>query len=287
MDCSAPGFPVLHCLLESAQTHVHCVDDTIQPSHALSPPSLSALNLSQHQGLFQWVSSSHQVAKVLEFQLQHQSFQWIFSVDFLLNCLIWPLCIPSDSPASSFAIISYLSHTDGPRDPHTEWAKSERDISLINAYIWSLEIRYRWTYLQSRSGAWVLDSSLLAIGFRSLSHPTLLKKQRRQNAWFELWEQSYWDTDLAALAENIMCLSEHCDHSTKCDVEDTLSGQRGQGSTNIRDEPDDCNTVCFTILFNFSPSLSVPPLVFAWGGHREWKQVPSKKRKLKPRKSAN
>ena len=69
-------YVVLHHLLEFAQTHVHWVGDTIQPSYPLSPPSPSALNLSQHQGLFHWVSSSHQVAKVLE--LQHQSFQWIF-----------------------------------------------------------------------------------------------------------------------------------------------------------------------------------------------------------------
>ena len=64
-------------------THVHWVSDAIQPSHPLSSPSPPALNLSQHQGFFQWVSSSHQVAKVLEFQLQHQSFQWIFRTDFL------------------------------------------------------------------------------------------------------------------------------------------------------------------------------------------------------------
>ena len=72
MDCSIPGFPVFHQLLEFAQTHVH-VNDAIQPSHSLSSPSPLALNLSQHQGLFQRVGSSHQVAKVLELQLQ--SFQ--------------------------------------------------------------------------------------------------------------------------------------------------------------------------------------------------------------------
>ena len=70
------GFPVHHQLSEFTQTHVHWVGDAIQPSHPLSSPSPPVLNLSQHQGLFQWVSSSHQVAKVLEFQLQHQSFQW-------------------------------------------------------------------------------------------------------------------------------------------------------------------------------------------------------------------
>ena len=83
MDCSTSGFPVLHCLPEFAQTHVHWVSDAIQPSHPLLSPSPPALNLSHHQGLFQWVGSTHQVAKVLEFQLQHQSFQWIFRVDFL------------------------------------------------------------------------------------------------------------------------------------------------------------------------------------------------------------
>ena len=75
MDHSTPGFPVHHQLLEFTQTHVHRVGDAIQSSHPLSSPSPPALNLSQHQGLFKWVSSSHQVAKVLEFQLQHQSFQ--------------------------------------------------------------------------------------------------------------------------------------------------------------------------------------------------------------------
>ena len=82
MDCSMPGLPVYHQLLEFTQTHVHWVRDAIQPSHPLSFPSPAAFNLSQHQGLFNWVSSSHQVAKVLEFQLQHQSFQWIFRTDF-------------------------------------------------------------------------------------------------------------------------------------------------------------------------------------------------------------
>ena len=66
MDCSTPGFPVHHQLPELAQTLVHWVSDAVQPSHPLSSPSPPAFNLSQHQGLFQWVSSSHQVAKVLE-----------------------------------------------------------------------------------------------------------------------------------------------------------------------------------------------------------------------------
>ena len=82
MDCSTPGVPINHQLLKSTQTHVHRVGDVIQPSHPLSSRS-PALNLSQHQGLFKWVSSSHQVAKVLKFQLQHQSFQWTPRTDLL------------------------------------------------------------------------------------------------------------------------------------------------------------------------------------------------------------
>ena len=76
MNRGTPGLPVHHQLPEFTQTHVLWVGDAIQPSHPLSSPFPPALNLSQHQGLFKWVSSSHQVAKVLEFQLQHQSFQW-------------------------------------------------------------------------------------------------------------------------------------------------------------------------------------------------------------------
>ena len=83
MDCSMPSFPVLHHLPGLAQMHVHWVSDAIQLSRALSLPSPPAFNPSQHQRLFYWVGSSHQVTKVLELQLQHQSFQWLFRIDFL------------------------------------------------------------------------------------------------------------------------------------------------------------------------------------------------------------
>ena len=75
MNHSTPGLPVHHQLPQSTQTHVHRVSDAIQPPHPLSSPSPPAFNLSQHQGLFKWVSSSQEVAKVLEIQVQHQSFQ--------------------------------------------------------------------------------------------------------------------------------------------------------------------------------------------------------------------
>ena len=83
MDCSTPGFSVLRNLLEFAQIHVHWVGDAIQPSHPLLSPSPLALNLFQHQDLFQWVGSWCQVAKGLELKLQHQSFWWIFRVHSL------------------------------------------------------------------------------------------------------------------------------------------------------------------------------------------------------------
>ena len=83
MDCSTPALSVCHQLPEFTQIHVHWVDDAIQPAHPLLSPSPPTFNLSQHQGLFKWVSSLHQVAKILEFQLQHQSFQWMFRTDLL------------------------------------------------------------------------------------------------------------------------------------------------------------------------------------------------------------
>ena len=78
MDCSTPDLPVHHQFPEFTQTHVHWVSDAIQSSHPLSSPSTPIFNVSHHQGFCRWVSSSHQVAKVLEFQLQHQYFRWIF-----------------------------------------------------------------------------------------------------------------------------------------------------------------------------------------------------------------
>ena len=83
MNRSTPGLPLHHQMPETTQTHVHWVGDAIQPSHPLLSPSPPTLNLCQHQSLFKWVSSSHQVAKVLEFQLQHPSFQWTARTDLL------------------------------------------------------------------------------------------------------------------------------------------------------------------------------------------------------------
>ena len=109
LPCPSPSPQVAH-------THTHWVSDAIQPSHPLSPSSPPTFSLSQLQDLFQWVGSSHHLAKVLEFQLQHQSFQWIFRVDFLEDWLVWSFC-PRDSQESppttqfksiSFSVLSFL-----------------------------------------------------------------------------------------------------------------------------------------------------------------------------------
>ena len=94
MNRSTPGLPVHHQLPEFTQTHAHRVGDAIQPSHSLSCPPPPAPNPSQHQGLFQWVNSSHEVAKVLEFQFQHQSFQWTPRTNLLKDGLVGSLCSP-------------------------------------------------------------------------------------------------------------------------------------------------------------------------------------------------
>ena len=152
MDCSMPGFPVHHQLLELTQTHAHWVSDAIQPSHPLPSPFPPAFNLSQHQGLFQGVSSLHQVAKVLEFQLQHQSFHWIFRTDLLYDGLVGSPCSPrrlqdhssstvvqhhsskaSILQCSAFFIVqlSHLYMTTGKNIALTRWNFLAKVMSLI------------------------------------------------------------------------------------------------------------------------------------------------------------
>ena len=109
MNRSTPGLPVHHQLPEFTQTHVHRVSDAIQPSHPLSSPSPPAPNPSQHQSLFQWVNSSHEVAKVLEFQLQHQSFQWTLRTDLLWDGLVGSPCSPRDSQDGTSPIPQFRS----------------------------------------------------------------------------------------------------------------------------------------------------------------------------------
>ena len=133
MDHSTPGFPVHHQLLEFTQTHLHWIGDAIQPSHPLSSLSPPAFNLSQHQGIFKWVLSSHQVAKVSELQLQHRSLQWIYRTDSLSNGLVGSPCSPRDSqepsPTPQFKNInsSALSFLHSPTltSIHDHWEKQQ------------------------------------------------------------------------------------------------------------------------------------------------------------------
>ena len=135
MNRSTPGLPVHHQLLEFTQTHVHRVGNDIQPSHPLLSPSPPAPNPSQHQGLFQWVNPSHEVAKVLEFQLQHQSFQWTPRTDLLQNGLVGSPCSPRDSQESSptpqfkninSSVLSFL-HSPTLTSIHDHWKNHSLD----------------------------------------------------------------------------------------------------------------------------------------------------------------
>ena len=129
MNCSTPGLPVHHQLPEFTQTHVHRVSDAIQPSHPLSSLSLPAPNPSQHQSLFQWVNSSHEVAKVLEFQLQYHSLQRNNRADPLQNGLVGFPCSPRGSQESfptpqfesiSSSVLSFL-HSPTLTTIHDYW----------------------------------------------------------------------------------------------------------------------------------------------------------------------
>ena len=146
MDCCTTGFPVHHQLPEFTQTHAHWVSDAIQLSHPLSTPSPPAFNLSPNQGLFKWVSSLHQVAKVLEFQLQHQSFQWIFRIIFFrvdwldllavqgtLKSLLQHHSLKASVQHSAFFIVqlSHLYVNNGKTIALTRWTFAGKVMSLL------------------------------------------------------------------------------------------------------------------------------------------------------------
>ena len=137
MDCSIPGFPVHYQLPELAQTNVHQVSDTIQPSHPLSSPSPTS-NLSQHQGLFKWVSSSHQVVRVLEFQLHHQSLRMVWldlhAVQGTLKSLLQHHSSKASILRHSAFFIVRLSHpymTTGKTMTLTRWTFVGKVMSLL------------------------------------------------------------------------------------------------------------------------------------------------------------
>ena len=137
MNCSTPGFPVHHQLPEFTQTHVHWVGDVIQPSHPLSSPSSPAFNLFQQQGIPQWVSFSHQVAKVLEFQLQHQSFQMNIQDWFPLG-LTNLISLQSKGLSRVFSNTTFQKHQFFGAQPSL-WSNSQ-------IHTWLLEKLQLWLY---------------------------------------------------------------------------------------------------------------------------------------------
>ena len=159
MGCSTPGLPVRYQLPELAQTHAHRVGDAIQPSHPLSSSSPPAFNLSQHQGFFQWASSSHQVAKVLQLLLQHQSFQWIFRTDFPLGLTGW-ISLQSKGLSRVFSNTTVQKHQFFSAQPSL-WSNS-------NIHTWLLEKTVaftRWTFVSKAKSLLFNMLSRLVIAF--------------------------------------------------------------------------------------------------------------------------
>ena len=202
-----PGFPVHHQLPELTPSHVQQVSDAIQPSHSLSSPSPPTFNLAQYQGLFKrvkWVSSLHQVAKVLEFQLQHQSFQWMFRTDFLWEGLVGSPCCPQDSqefsPTPQFKSInsSALSllysptltsiHT-GKIIALTRWTLVGKVMSLLSNMLSRLVItflprskRLSISWLQSPS-QWFLEPPKIKSVIVSIVSPSICHEVMDQMPW--------------------------------------------------------------------------------------------------------
>ena len=158
MNRSTPGLPVHHQLPEFTQTHVHRVSDAIQPSHLLSFPSSPAPSPSQHQSLFQLVNSSHEVTKVLEFQLQHHSFQRYPRADLLQNGLVGSPCSPRDSQESSptlqfksinSSVLSFL-HSPTLTSIHDHWKNHSLDQmdlcwqSNVSAFEYAIQVGHNF-----------------------------------------------------------------------------------------------------------------------------------------------
>ena len=168
MNRSTPGLPVHHHLPEFTQTHVHRVGDAIQPSHPLSSPFPPAPDPSQHQSLFQWVNSSHEVAKVLEFQLYHQSFQRTPRTDLLQNGLVGSPCSPRDSqesaPTPQFKSInsSVLSFLHSCSHPYMTTGKTialtrRTFIGKVMSLLFNMLSRFTVNKNKTRSWLWLIS----------------------------------------------------------------------------------------------------------------------------------
>ena len=160
------SFPVLHCLPKFAQIHVHWFDDAIEPSYPLLPSFPFVFKHFQHQGLFQWVCSLHQVAKVLDLQLQYQSYQWIFRVDFLYDWLLWSPCSPRDSQESS---------------PTPQF---ESINSLALSLLYGPTLTYEHDYWKNHSlTVWTSISKVMSPLFNMQSRSIIIFLPRNKNFW--------------------------------------------------------------------------------------------------------
>ena len=192
INCRTPGLPVHLQLLEFTQTHVHRVGDAIQPSHPLSSPFPPAPNPSQHQSLFQWANTSHEVAKVLEFQLEHQSFQWTPRTDLLQDGLVGSPCSPRDSQESSATpqfksinslVLSFL-YSPTLTSIHDDWKKRSFDYMDL---CWQRNVSLLFNVLSRLVIAFFPRSNLLLISWLQsrkssvviLEHPPLLPPQKK------------------------------------------------------------------------------------------------------------
>ena len=189
---STPGLPVHHQLPEFTQTHVHWINDVIQPSCPLSSPSPPTFNLPQHQGPFQWVSSSHQVAKVFEFQLQHQSFQWIFRTDFFR--IDW-----LDLLAVQGTLKSLLQH-------HSSKASILRCSAF---FIVQLLHPYMTTGKAIALTGWTFVGKVTSLLFNMLSRLVITFLPRRKHLLIS-WLQSPSAVILELLPQNKVCHCFHC-----------------------------------------------------------------------------
>ena len=189
MDCGMPGLPVHQQLPEFTQTHVHWVIDANQPSHPLSSPSSPTFNPSQHQGLFQWVSSYHQVAKVLEFQLLHQSFQWTLRTDLLQDGLVGSPCKPRDSQESS---------------PKPQFKSMN---SLVLSFLYSqLSHPYLTTRKTITLTRWTFAGKVMSLLFNMLSRLVITFLPRSKSlliSWLDVFTDSM-DMSLSKLRELVM-----------------------------------------------------------------------------------
>ena len=201
MNHSTPGLPVYHQLPEFTQTHAHRVSDAIQPSHTLSSLSPPAPNPSQHQGLLQWVNTSYEVAKVLEFQLQHQSCQWTPRTYLLQDGMVGSPCSPRDSLESSptpqfksinFSALSFL-HSPTLTSMHDHWKNHSLNQTDLcwhrNVSVYNMLSRLVITFLPR--GKYLLISWL-----QSLSAVILELPELKSNTVFtasHLFSMKWWD----------------------------------------------------------------------------------------------